>query len=100
MSELTCETHISALNGISVWWITTDQWGGLETVLSAAELQRARSFHFEEDRRRFVAARTALRLLLADNVGSDPASLVFEIGEHGKPSLYGYRDVHFSLKPS
>jgi 4'-phosphopantetheinyl transferase len=39
--------------------------------LSAEEAERAGSFRFERDRRRFVASRRWLRRLLADHLGAD-----------------------------
>jgi 4'-phosphopantetheinyl transferase len=58
-------------------------------LLSEDERLRAERFHFERDRRRFVAARSVLRRSLARYLGADPAELVFEYGAHGKPSLPG-----------
>lgn len=58
-------------------------------VLSEDELERAGRFRFERDRRRFVAARSALRRLLARYVDASPAGLSFEYGPYGKPDVPG-----------
>ncbi len=55
--------------------------------LSPDESRRASRFHFERDRRRFVATRGVLRGLLGRYLGVDPSALVFGYGPHGKPAL-------------
>lgn len=55
--------------------------------LSAEERERAARFHFERDRRRFLARRTWLRALLAAYTDRDPGQLVFEEETYGKPTL-------------
>jgi 4'-phosphopantetheinyl transferase len=59
----------------------------LEEVLSRDELERARRFHFDRDRRRFTLARGALRMILSGYLNTDPKLIVFEYGPQGKPSL-------------
>ena len=56
-------------------------------VLSEEERARAARFHFESDRHRFIAARAALRRILAAYLDSAPADLVFSLGRQGKPAL-------------
>ena len=56
-------------------------------LLSADETERARRFHFDEHRRRFMAGRSAMRLLLGDCTGTDPADIRFSYGPYGKPAL-------------
>ena len=58
-------------------------------VLSEDELDRAARFRFERDRRRFVAARSALRRLLARYVDASPCEISFEYGPYGKPDVPG-----------
>lgn len=55
--------------------------------LTADEARRAARFHRDEDRHRFVVARSTRRVLLARQLGVDPATLVFEAGRYGKPRL-------------
>lgn len=57
--------------------------------LSEEELARAAAFRFEIHRDRYVRGRGMMRALLARRLGTDPASLVFAVGEKGKPSLVG-----------
>jgi 4'-phosphopantetheinyl transferase len=58
-----------------------------ECQLSAAELDRARRYYFERDRRRFIVARGELRRILACELEVTPRSIEFEYGAYGKPSL-------------
>jgi len=56
-------------------------------VLSADELVRVERLHFEQDRFRFAAGRSALRTILGRILGEAPARLAFEYAENGKPRL-------------
>ena len=58
-------------------------------VLSSEERARAARFHFERDRRRWTAARGAVRAVLAGYADVPAESLAFSIGPHGKPALDG-----------
>jgi 4'-phosphopantetheinyl transferase len=58
-------------------------------VLARDEVARAARFHFERDRRRWTAARGAVRAVLAGYAGVPAASLAFRVGPHGKPALDG-----------
>lgn len=74
-----------------------------ETVLSPDEQDRAARFVFARDRRRFVAARTALRSILAAWVGIPAGELAFVYGAHQKPALAPWcraRDLSFNLSHS
>lgn len=75
----------------------------LSRTLSADELERAGRFRFMRDRDRFIAARAALRAILARYLGLDAASLVFTYGPQGKPALGGPAgdvDMDFNLTHS
>jgi 4'-phosphopantetheinyl transferase len=60
-----------------------------ESVLSEDERRRARRFVFERDRVAFVAARAALRSILARCTAVDAASIQFAYAAAGKPELAG-----------
>ncbi len=80
-------------NLIPVWRVRLDRapssCARLEDVLSPEELERARRFRFERDRRRFTLARGALRAILGGYLEVDPRSVVFNYGPQGKPRLAG-----------
>jgi 4'-phosphopantetheinyl transferase len=70
------------------------------SLLDPAERERAFRFHFERDRARFAATRTALRRLLSRYLGVAPASLDFEVGPHGKPSVADARGMRLRFNVS
>lgn len=66
--------------------------------LSPAERERAARFHHETDRRRWTAARSALREILGSELGIDPADVPLVITATGKPALAApYDRLHFNL---
>lgn len=69
----------------------------LDELLSADENARADRFHFAEHRRRFLAARAGLRVLLGGVTGAPPAEIAFDYAEFGKPKLAGMTGVGFNL---
>lgn len=75
----------------------------LQTLISSDEAERARRFHFERDRRRFVVGRGILRTILGRHVGRAPRELAFHYGANGKPRLAVGGDappVHFNVAHS
>lgn len=71
------------------------------SVLSADELIRAARFHFDEDAKRFVATRGAVRMILSRYLGVDASSLIFDTGPHGKPFiLHPFMDIRFNVSHS
>jgi 4'-phosphopantetheinyl transferase len=68
-------------NAVHVWRAALDvpapRVRALESLLSPDERQRAARYGFARDRRRFVAARATLRLLLGRYLEIDPASVRF-----------------------
>ena len=72
------------------------------SVLSNDERKR-RQVSADEDRVRFVAARSLLRRALADALGARPERLAFAYGAHGKPALappFATRGLRFNLSHS
>jgi 4'-phosphopantetheinyl transferase len=59
----------------------------LRQVLGSDEQTRADRFHFEKDRRYFIAARAGLRKLLGNYLKVDAAEIQLTYNEYGKPSL-------------
>lgn len=79
---------------VHVWLVRLDAPGLDAAHLSLEERDRAAAFRVEDARRRHVASRASLRLLLSEYLGAPPASHVFltdcaRCGDarHGKPRL-------------
>lgn len=96
--------HRNDAAGIAVWRLAweafdRDEPGWWMALLSQAERQRLRRYHFERDRVRFGATRAALRLLLGERLGARPEQLAFSENRYGKPLLAG-GDIAFNVSHS
>jgi 4'-phosphopantetheinyl transferase len=70
-------------------------------VLDGHELARAGRLVFDRDRRRFIAAHSAMRVILGRQLGVNPRTLRFGVGRHGKPYLLDNpSDARFNLSHS
>lgn len=76
--------------------LATDTIQSLLAILNDGERQKAQTFKFPLLRDRFIAVRGLLRQTLANYLNVEPATLSFETGEHGKPSL-ACDSLHFNL---
>ena len=56
-------------------------------LLTPDEIARASRFYFEDDRRRFVSCRVALRILLGRYLETSPAEIRFHYEKHGRPEI-------------
>jgi 4'-phosphopantetheinyl transferase len=98
------------VTGIEVRWLRLDrlEWTDteLEACLAPAERARADRFHFPRDRQRFVRRRGALRYLLSDHLGAEPAAIDLTTGPNGRPELHpgphpeDGRDLRFNQSSS
>lgn len=79
------------MGDVHVWLLdlrrAQDDLPDLYRFLDSEERARVARFRRSEDGERFVAARGALRTLIADQVGAEPAEVRFSHGPHGKPFL-------------
>lgn len=88
-------------SGIEVWRLEVDfkavirdsEW----VLLSKDEQVRALRYRKHEDQVRSIAARAALRRLLAARVGQAPHQLHFFTNPHGKPYLWGNTGLEFNV---
>jgi 4'-phosphopantetheinyl transferase len=76
---------------IRIRWATLSDFDGrfrdLEAGLPAPEQERARRFKVAAAGQRFLLARDLLRRTLGEHLDVAPRSLIFGIGEHGKPHI-------------
>lgn len=103
------QTPDTSVSGVQVWTVHLDSLSAgeleeLSDVLDGAEQARAARFHFEHDRRHYLASRGLLRGLLGAALDTPPAALVFEYGAQGKPALAADfsqgRSLRFNLSHS
>lgn len=86
---------------VHVWFAALD-WPNAHlanwaAVLSGDELLRARRLRFEEQRKRFVAARAVLRAILGHYLGKEPQQIEFQYTPHGKPMVSTSNGLQFNL---
>lgn len=79
-------------NGVQIWSahldsILPNDMIELMALLDSREHARAAQFHFERDRKRFIAARGLLRRLLGIALDIPASGLAFEYHPHGKPAI-------------
>lgn len=89
-------------SAIEVWLARfdadADQVARCASLLSRDEQQRARRFHFEHGRRRFIVTRGILRRLLGSHLDLAPAAVAFGYGKNGKPFVAGGTTrIHFNV---
>jgi 4'-phosphopantetheinyl transferase len=92
MSSFCLQPLETPVGGVQIWTahleaLSPGEFGELSALLDAGEYARAARFHFERDRRHYVASRGLLRRLLGAALDKPASALVFEHGAHGKPAL-------------
>ena len=88
------------LREVHVWQTSVDNWSGVHDELSEEERARAARFRFARDRRRWVAARTLVRRVLARYLGVETKGLVLGAHDDGRPLVLLPREadwLSFSL---
>lgn len=83
----------------TLWLCPLHEWpnASRQAWLSSGERERAARYAFEHDRRRYVAARCALRERLAADTGLSPDRLRIVADAFEKPRLLGRTDCQFNL---
>lgn len=92
MSSFSLQAADSPVSGVQLWTahleaLSLEELGELHVLLDAGEQARAARFHFERDRRHYVAARGLLRRLVSAALDQPASALVFEYGAQGKPAI-------------
>jgi 4'-phosphopantetheinyl transferase len=80
-----------------------EQIGWLRDTHSREEKERADRIQLEENRKRFIAGRGVLRVILSKYTGCAPRDLRFDLGPHGKPALnpqFGGGAIRFNVSHS
>ena len=92
---------------VDVWRVWLDSAepgsGALPGILTPDEIERARRFHFDRDRIRFIACRTALRNILAPYLQMLPLEIRFRYERNGKleiEEMQNARALRFNLSHS
>jgi hypothetical protein len=87
--------------GVHVWRADLEASAGrFEGLLDRGEIARAERIVREPARRRWMAARGALRAVLGAYAEDDPTALRFALGKHGKPKLVPFEGLHFNASHS
>jgi 4'-phosphopantetheinyl transferase len=96
-----------AENDVHVWRasleIPLSSLEQFQPLLLDEEIERARRFYFEKDRRHWIVARAILRVLLGRYLDVEPQRLCFANNEYGKPLILfpiAGRRLHFNLSHS
>jgi 4'-phosphopantetheinyl transferase len=84
---------------VDLWRAALDE-PGEEQVLSPDERARASRYRFEQDRRRFMAGRAALRGILARYLDASPRHVAIGYGATGKPYALDDPSLRFNLAHS
>jgi 4'-phosphopantetheinyl transferase len=92
MSSSLLQSPETLVSGVQIWTAQLESLSPAEIVELSASLDltehaRAARFHFERDRRHYVASRGLLRRLLGAALDRPASALVFEYGAHGKPAI-------------
>jgi 4'-phosphopantetheinyl transferase len=102
----TAEPPALAADAVHVWSAPLDGElaanAELYKLLAADERERASRFRVADAKRRFVAARAALRKVLGGYLGVSPREVAFKYEANGKPRLNraAAADLHFNLAHS
>jgi 4'-phosphopantetheinyl transferase len=87
-----------AVRALALAEIAPRQWRALAAMLDDEERARAARFHFDDDRRSYVAAHALLRVELSRRAGRAPRDWRFAATRLGKPYLLDPpRNLRFSL---
>lgn len=92
MSSFQLRSLETPVSGVQIWTAHLEALSPLEleelnALLDGGEQARAARFHFERDRRHYVASRGILRRLIGAALDTPASALVFEYGAHGKPAI-------------
>lgn len=97
---------IPELNEIKIYYLNLKAVSrgiiGLQDNLIPQEVKIAGKFKFEEDRARYIIARSCLRVILGDFLSIEPIHIKISLNKFGKPTLLSenFESVKFNLSHS
>ncbi len=98
------ESPSLASDRVHVWRASLDvpaaRVQSLQRSLAMEELGRAKRYHFQKDRDRFVVARGFLRAILSEYLRTEASQLRFRYNPHGKPELLDSQGLRFNVSHS
>ena len=107
LSELFTSAPVLSALDIHIWSLSLDlPVNRIQTMahkLSAEETKRAAGFRFERDRKRYIARRAFLRMILGYYLDCEPRHINFSYGPYGKPRVQddiSSTGIHFNLSHS
>ncbi|HKD14042.1 MAG TPA: 4'-phosphopantetheinyl transferase superfamily protein [Candidatus Angelobacter sp.] len=102
-----CGSPELAENAVHIWQIhlvaKEDRINWYRKLLSVDEIQRSDHFYRERDKARFVVARSAMRMILAEYLHVPPQELAFSYTAKGKPEFvsdFNESGIKFNLSHS
>jgi 4'-phosphopantetheinyl transferase len=69
-------------------------------LVSTERRERFLRFRRAEDRERSIVGELLARSVISDRLGVAKEQIEFEEGEHGKPALRAFKDIHFNISHS
>lgn len=93
-------TGAAAPRYVDVWCWRLDDAPVRDEIVSTVERQRAARFRHGVDARRYLAAHSGLRRILAGYLRTTDAALEFRTDSEGKPRLRGHAGLEFNLSHS
>lgn len=84
-NRLDQQTHVWFMNPDTP--VSSSKLDLFQSILSAAEVERYRRFHFPDDARRYLLAHALTRITLSGHADIAPSDWTFSLGEHGRPEV-------------
>jgi 4'-phosphopantetheinyl transferase len=105
--DLFASTPALSSTDIHIWGLLVDlpqdRIVQLAQRLSGEEIKKSICFRFERDRKRYIARRAFLRMILGFYLDCQPREILFSYGSYGKPMLhdsFSKTSIHFNLSHS
>lgn len=89
MTQIT-DRHQNEGQNVNIRWldiedVEANQWADLERLIDPTERARATRFHFDRDRKMYIAGHALMRAMLSAQIPRQPAEWRFTTNAQGKP---------------